>query len=161
MKEQFLHIISQKKEALFRICRAYATSHEDAKDLLQDVLLNIWNALDGFQHRSSIDTWMYRIALNVCMRARQKNSKYKDRYLTTEGQKLESLQVADVPAKQYHALYHCIYQLGESDRSVVLLYLEDLPYKEIAEITGLNENNIAVKMTRIKTKLFNCLKKDL
>ena len=139
------------------MCLAYTSSYEDAKDLFQEVLLNAWKAMGSFQNRSSINTWLYRITINVCLRAIQKINKRKSRFLNADEVALESLQISGPHQRSYPELYHCIKSLNEIERSIVMLFLEDMPYKEIAEITGLTANNIAVKMTRIKSKLFHCL----
>ena len=139
------------------MCLAYTSSYEDAKDLFQEVLLNAWKAIGSFQNKSSVNTWLYRITINVCLRANQQINKRKSRFLNADGLALESLQISEPHQKSYPELYHCIKSLNEIERSIVMLFLEDMPYKEIAEITGLSANNIAVKMTRIKCKLFHCL----
>ena len=157
MEELFLSTIKNNKGAIFRMCLAYTSSYEDAKDLFQEVLLNAWKAIGSFQNKSSVNTWLYRITINVCLRANQKINKRKSRFLNADGLALESLQISEPHQKSYPELYHCIKSLNEIERSIVMLFLEDMPYKEIAEITGLSANNIAVKMTRIKCKLFHCL----
>jgi len=158
-KRQFITLLEENKLLILRICRGYAIDHEDRKDLFQEVVINLWRSLPSFQGRSSISTWIYRIALNTCIRASLK-------YKTGNKEKivLESISFEEIedPAREsqneaYQQLYSCINTLPESDKSIVLLYLEDLPYADIALITGLIENHVAVKMKRIRVKLFDCL----
>lgn len=158
MKDLFIDSLEQNKEAIFRVCKAYADSQEDAKDLFQEVLISIWRALPSFQSRSSISTWIYRVTINVCLRAKQKNDRRRKLFLSAEALKLENVSFPVESSGQYSELYSCIKKLNDTDRSVVLLYLEDMSYKEIAAITGLSENHVAVKIMRIRKKLFQCLK---
>lgn len=158
MKDIFIDGLEQNKEAIFRVCKAYAVTHEDAKDLFQEVLINIWQALPSFQNRSSISTWMYRITINVCLRAKQKDDKRKKMFRSAEGMKIEHIHFSSQEDDRYSALYSCIKKLNDTDKSLVLLYLEDLSYKEISAITGLSDNHVAVKIMRIKKTLYQCLK---
>lgn len=159
MEQQlFIDILDKNKESIFRLCKAYTDSHEDAKDLFQEVLINVWKSLPSFQNRSAPGTWVYRIAVNVCLRAKEKDKRRKTIFGGDTAVKLEKVQISDAPKTQYQDLYTCIHRLNDTDKSLILLYLEDISYKEISAITGLTENNIAVKILRIKTKLFQCLK---
>ena len=112
---------------------------------------------------SSMSTWIYRIALNVCMR-------FKNKLENTNGKmvRLESIHFEPVESipdstqqEKYKALYGCIHRLNEKDQSIVILVLEELPYKEIAKITGLTDNYIAVRMKRIREVLSKCISSQL
>jgi RNA polymerase sigma-70 factor (ECF subfamily) len=156
----FLQTLETDKERIFRICRSYAQDHQEAQDLFQETVLQIWRSLPTFRGEAQVHTWAYRITLNVCLQARHKSKKAQQRTRT-----LDSIQFADLPdvppdpetEARLQALHACIQKLNESDRSLVLLYLEDLPYKDIAAVTGLTENHVAVKMKRIRERLFTCL----
>lgn len=160
-EEIFLEALDAYKDRLYRVCKAYASTENDAQDLFQDVVLQVWKALPGFKGQAALSTWMYRIALNVCLQATYKAAN-KAKHVRLEGIYLETVQHEEpnVALEQKHqALHHCIQHLNDSDRSVIVLFLEDLPYKEIAIITGLSENHVAVKVKRIKAKLLTCLTK--
>lgn len=161
MEERFTGILNNNKDAIYRICKAYATDEEHTRDLFQDVLLNIWRSLPGFKELSAVNTWVYRITLNVCMRAKHNADRHH------KPVHLDSITWDYLPASnddgnrhRYNELYACIYKLNEADKLLVLLFLEDLPYKDIAAVTGLSENHVAVKLKRIKAKLFNCLNEN-
>ncbi len=154
IETQFFELIENNKDRINRICSVYAKNSEDQKDLVQDVFLNIWKALPSFEQRSSIHTWVYRITLNVCMRS--KYEKLQRSKVNLDSIKIEYPSEEPKEAK-YEQLYQCIAQLAESDRSLIVLFLEDLPYKEIAQILGISENYVAVKIKRIKAQLLNCL----
>jgi len=153
-EQLFFELLENNKNRINRICSVYAKNREDQKDLVQDVLLNIWKALPGFEQRANINTWLYRITLNVCLRSKYERAQKNKVQLDS----ISIEAVADSPkSEKYEQLYHCIGQLGETDKSIIILFLEDLPYKEIAEIVGISENHVAVKIKRIKGKLMKCL----
>lgn len=156
-EQLFFELLENNKNRINRICSVYAKNREDQKDLVQDVLLNIWKALPRFEQRANINTWLYRITLNVCLR-----SKYE--HVRKHKVELDSISIepmADVPKNEkYEQLYHFIGQLEATDKSIIILFLEDLPYKEIAEIVGISENHVAVKIKRIKGKLMKCLTRE-
>ncbi len=159
MTEIFEQLLENNKEKIYRICKIYAVTPLEPQDLFQEVIFAIWKSISSFKGNSSIDTWIYRITLNVCLRSKQKFEKKNFKTV-----RLESVQFVpvDMPldrtqqAKQ-KALTSCISSLNETDKSIIILYLEELRYKEIAEITGMTENYIAVKMKRIKKTLLNCI----
>jgi RNA polymerase sigma factor (sigma-70 family) len=159
-ERHFLDTIEKNKHSILRICNVYATKYIEPNDLFQDVVYNIWKSYTSFENTSNINTWVYRITLNVCMRAKLKVSKKTDNHFT-----VDSIQFNQIPSEEsndsnherYESLRHCISNLKATDKSIVLLYLEDIAYTQIAEITGLTENHIAVKMKRIKKKLLECL----
>ena len=156
----FGKIIQNNTRRIWRICRAYAYNNEDQKDLYQDVALNIWKSLPSFRRNAAIDTWVFRICLNVCMKYSMKLKKAKQVFAD-----IDAIQIADIkdPQSEFEnlektkILYACISTLEWSDKSLILLFLEDLSYKTIAEVTGITENHVAVKLSRIKKKLFNCV----
>ena len=159
-ENQFLEVLEENKDRIYRLCSIYAPSSDDAKDLFQDVVLNIWKSLANFREDSDLNTWIYRIALNVCLRARSKTKKKQDIILKLDSVVFKKAEQYEPPdnSEQLEALKRCIRTLNDSDKSIILLHLEEMPYKKISEITGLTENHIAVKMKRIKAKLFTCIK---
>jgi RNA polymerase sigma factor (sigma-70 family) len=157
-EEIFEEVIENHKNRIGRICKVYAANPDTVKDLFQEVIFNIWKSIPGFNGDAALSTWIYRISLNVCLRHSLKLNR-KENTISIEDMQFEiSEKESDDNLKErYKILYQCIEQLNEVDKSIVLLFLEDLPYKEISEITGLSENHIAVKMGRIRKQLFNCL----
>lgn len=154
IEDWFLELVEDNKKRINQICSVYAKNEEDRRDLVQDVLINIWKSLPSFEHRANVNTWVYRITLNVCLRS--KYEKVRQKKVQLENVHFEP--IADVPKNEkYEHLYHCINQLNDADKAVIILFLEDLSYKEIAEIIGISENYVAVKIKRIKVQLFKCL----
>jgi RNA polymerase sigma-70 factor (ECF subfamily) len=159
VKPNFEQILKENKDKIYRICRIYAVSPIEPEDLFQEVIYQTWKAISTFEGKSSISTWIYRIALNVCLGTKKEIEKKNGKMV-----RLESIQfepASSVPDRsqqeKYKALHDCIYSLNEKDQSIVILSLEELPYKEIAKIIGLTENHIAVKMKRIRKVLLNCI----
>jgi len=138
---------------IIKICRAYTNSQEDFEDYYQEVCLQIWRSKDNFKEQSEWSTWIYRLSLNVCLTLLKKKKNNKQHqtsdYLPPELVE-DSRVFSDEPLNQ---LYDAIRQLSEIDRGVILLYLEEKTYQEIADIIGTNPNNIGVRIKRIKGRL--------
>ena len=133
------------------ICRAYARNEEELKDLIQEVTIQLWRSHKKFENRSKVSTWVYRVTLNVCLAMSKKNKR------TVESVSLDNVQVSEeideVEKEQIEMLYDAVRKLKEADRAIVLLYLENKSYKEIAEILGMTVTNVGVKVNRLKTQL--------
>jgi RNA polymerase sigma factor (sigma-70 family) len=160
LENTFLRGLEQNQQKLLRLCSVYARDADDKKDLFQEALINIWQALPTFQEKSSLSTWMFRITLNVCLRVQSKEEKNRNRFLKMDSIIIETTQAQETNSEdqeQLTKLKNCIQKLNDADRAVITLYLEELPYKEISEITGLTENHVAVMVKRIKEKLLNCI----
>jgi len=161
-KEQaFIKILEENQQRIQKICGMYTTTSEDCKDLVQEVILNIWKAYPSFEGKSAINTWIYRITLNVCLKKRFYRKK-EQTTISLEALKFEpKVPINTSNDERFIALKTCISQLDFSDRAIIILFLEDMAYKEIAEIIGISENYVAVKIKRIKAKLATCLKTKL
>ncbi len=163
LENTFLNALEEHQHKLLRICSVYAKDENDTKDLFQEVLVNIWKSMPSFNGNSNMGTWMYRITLNVCLRLKTKEIKKQKKLLRMDSRAINiyKTEVMDdgqnEQREQLAQLRKCIRKLNEADKAVITLYLEELPYKEISNITGLTENNIAVKIKRIKKKLLNCI----
>lgn len=138
---------------IIKICRAYTNSQEDFEDYYQEVCLQIWRTRNNFGGQSEWSTWVYRLALNVSL-TMLKKKKNNQQYFTSEFLPNEvAVNSQAFPDEALNQLYEAIKRLSEVDRGVVLLYLEEKSYIEIAEITGTNPNNIGVRIKRIKERL--------
>ncbi len=158
-KVTFEQVLEENKEKIYRICKIHAVSPIEPEDLFQEVTFQIWKALPGFEGRSGINTWVYRITLNVCIRAKNNFNKTNDKSVRFENIHFQPIAInpdKDLE-KKYKALQECINTLSKTNQAIVIFSLEDLAYKEIAKITGLTENHIAVKMKRIKKELLDCI----
>ena len=155
-QKKFKKFIEEHTGIITKICSVYTDGQEEFKDYYQEVTLQLWRSFDTFRGDAKISTWVYRIALNVCLsQVRKKKRKVK----TTT---LENIQVAtdneDKEKEEKVALlYRSVKQLKEAERALILLYLDDKSYKEIADILGLTVTNVGAKVNRIKTKLKNIM----
>ncbi|MFV0418173.1 MAG: RNA polymerase sigma factor [Dysgonomonas sp.] len=145
---QFLEMIRQNEGIIYKVASFYTDNSHPIGDLYQEVVLNLWKAFPSFRGESKYSTWIYRIALNTCVsfyRRSKRNVTYVD----------ISADIPEIPENndQIQELYKLINRLGKIERALVLLYLDDKPYKEISEITGLSVTNVATKLSRIKDKL--------
>lgn len=164
LETAFLNALDASKDKLFRICSSYSNDADDAKDLFQEVLINIWKALPKFKGNADISTWMYRITLNVSLRHRANLSRDKKRFAEFKGISIESITQDGIFHNEHQKLIFlrlCVRQLNDVDKALITLYLEELPYNEISAITGLKANTVAVKIIRIKKRLLNCINEKL
>jgi len=133
------------------LCRAYAKDDEDLKDLIQEVTLQLWRSHEKFEGRSQVSTWVYRVTLNVCLSQARKRKKDLPQYSLDNFDIGEEIDTTE--QEQIALLYKAIRQLKEADRAIVLLYLEEKSYKEMAEILGMTVTNVGVKVNRLKNQL--------
>lgn len=147
----FKEIYNTYSPKVHRLCLGYTGNAMEADDLLQEVFIKAWQNLDKFRGDSKISTWIYRIAVNTCLYhlRSQKNKKSVDIDKADIGKEEES----DDKEQQIQLLYKCISELSESDRLIITLLLEEVPYAEIATVTEISEGNLRVKIHRIKQQL--------
>jgi RNA polymerase sigma-70 factor (ECF subfamily) len=145
---------------VMQMCLGYMKGdNELAKDMAQDIFINIWKALDGFKQQSTYKTWIYRITVNTCLLHIRKNKNRETADMTNTLQHLP-MEPTDQKENQHQALYRAIGELPELDRLIIMLMLEELEYHEIAAITGISSVNLRVKIYRIKKKMRQLLNQE-
>lgn len=155
---EFEILYNTHKDKLFRLCLGFAKDRALAHDLFQEILIKIWNHLDSFRNESTISTWIYRVAYNTAITFSAKEQKKPDQTALPNGIDLaEAESNSQEQELQLQKLYKAINLLPETDRVIATLLLEDTPYKTIAEVTGISENYVAVKVNRIKSSLTKTL----
>lgn len=158
MSQQFTTIYQAHYDKVYRLCLGYVNGDQAlAKDLSQDVFIKVWEHLDEFKQRSSIGTWIYRITVNTCLLFIRKHKKGSFSLLENTEDNGNDIQEKKDHEIRLQQMYACIQQLKETERIIILLVLEGLPQKEIAEITGHSHQNIRVLVHRIKEKLTKCV----
>ncbi len=152
VRQRFEQILESNKRRLASIARSYASA-DDQEDLFQEMLLQIWKSLDSFEGRAALDTWIYRVALNTAITHKQKTLQRR-RHVEHHGDLPEPeavyAQNQTGPDRELQILEGFIRTLNKIDRAVFLLYLEDFSYRQMSEITGLTENHVGVRLSRIK-----------
>lgn len=154
MEKEFIRIINENQGIIHKVCSVYCDSEEDRRDLFQEILAQLWKSFPSFREESKFTTWMYRVALNTAITSFKKNKRQPDH----NGLSLDKVQLAHEeydPAtdEQMRQLHQAVARLSGIEKSIILLYLENKSYEEIAEITGITQNYVRVKMNRIKHKL--------
>ena len=151
MEQEFLAVIREYSRVVYKVCYLYTTPNATLNDLYQEVILNLWKAFPKFRGECKISTWIYRISLNTCISFLPKEKNTPEIVTLTQGaDRTEEQDETQIMLKQ---LYRMISRLGEVDKSIILLYLEEKSYDEISDITGLSLTNVATKINRIKDKL--------
>lgn len=138
---------------IIKICRAYSKSEEDFQDYYQEVCFQIWRTRENFKEDSEWSTWIYRLSLNVCLTLLKKDKKKRQHFVSDPLPAEASEEMQVFSDESLNQLYAAIRRLSEVDRAVILLYLEEKSYQEIADIMGTNPNNIGVRIKRIKERL--------
>ena len=151
---EFLELIDRHQGIIHKICRLYRDIKEDREDLFQEIVFQLWKSAPTFENRAKFSTWMYKVALSTAIAAYRKKSP-AIKYLPDLPERPEAPRETD---EQIVQLFDAVKQLNDSDKALIVLYLEDLSYKEIAEITGITENNVGVRLKRIKDKIQQLIK---
>jgi RNA polymerase sigma factor (sigma-70 family) len=158
-ENRFKEAIGSNKQRIYRLCCCYVSQEDERKDVYQEVLIYIWRSLDKFEGRSDISTWIYRITINTCLgylRSEKRRKRVFD-----DASRFDRVDIPDQSLDgdalqtetKVERLYDCIADLPAIDRTLVSLYLEDLSTGKMAEILGISEVNVRVKMHRIKKAL--------
>lgn len=158
MQKEIQHIIEAHQAKIFKTCLGYTGDVEVAKDLVQEVCINLWLGFDKFKKEAAISTWIYRITVNTCLMHKRKKKINTLALSTVQETKIVATKLFDDSENDVKLLQQFITELREKDRIIMILYLENLSYKAIAEVTGISMNYIGVKINRIKkvlTKKFN------
>jgi RNA polymerase sigma-70 factor, ECF subfamily len=151
-EQEFVAIISHHQGLIIKVARMYSKSPDEEKDLSQEIVLQLWRSFGSYKGDAKITTWMYRVAINTAISLFRKSKN------NINTQSLGDFNCPDTPMDyeiehQLASLYRLIKQLGEIEQAIVMMYLDDLSYKEIAENIGISEGNARVKMNRLKNTL--------
>jgi RNA polymerase sigma-70 factor (ECF subfamily) len=151
IEKTFIELVKQNERLIYKVCSMYISDEFPLSDLYQEVVYNLWKSFPKFRNECSQSTWMYRIALNTCITGIRKELR-RPQYVSILDFE-EQLMEQESMEENIKEMYRLIYQLKTLERAVILLYLEEKSYQEIADITGLTVNNVGVKLKRIKEKL--------
>ncbi|MDE7421116.1 MAG: sigma-70 family RNA polymerase sigma factor [Muribaculaceae bacterium] len=145
----FEQLVMEHKSTIYSVCYMFTETKLEADDLFQEVLISLWQGLDTFRGQSSLRSWVYRVSMNTCISYKRK------KHIRTVPLEFSADSMApDSPgSKQARMLHERISKLEPFDRAIVLLWLEDMPYDEIAAIVGISPKAVGVRLVRIKEKL--------
>ena len=151
-KEKFISVIKDNQNLIYKICYSYCSNAENRKDLQQEILIQLWNSFSKFDGRVKLSTWIYRIALNTAISFYRNDSKHSDKKVSIDASIISLSNFEYVPEQDENItmLYQFIEKLNEMDKALILLYLDDNKQKDIAEVLGISETNVATKISRIK-----------
>lgn len=157
-QDRFGELLEAHRRIVFRVANTYGFHAEDRADLAQEITAQLWRAFPAYDPERSFSTWMYRIALNVAI-SQVRSTAHRGRHSVPLDEALHDIaddNGADLEnEQQVRALHRFIAQLGKLDRALLLLYLEDQSYRQIAEILGISETNVATKLSRLKQRIRN------
>lgn len=152
-------IVNDNRRLLYKVCYMYATDNDHFQDLYQEILANIWEGLGSFRGDASVSTWLYRTAINTCVTFYRRHN--------THAADMRPLELADqlqaddgAHSAQLREMYRLISQLGKIDKAIILMWLDERSYDEIAEVTGFTRNNVATRLRRIKQRLVDSNARD-
>lgn len=156
---KFVALVAENRLKILKVCHVYAWNHEDQQDLYQDILIQIWRSLPQLKNSAYTNTWIYRIALNTAISFVRKHKSRRGKIVSHDHGMIQQLLDAKTTGEpeadpRLAALFQAIAKLDDMEKAVVTLFLEELSYEQIAEVTGMTLSNAGVTLHRAKKKLF-------
>jgi len=152
MERAFVIIVKQYERVIYKVCSFYVSDEFPIADLFQEVVCSLWIAFPKFRNECSLSTWIYRVALNTCITGVRKDIR-RVKATVPVAALAKLLPTPESMEWNIREMYRLIAQLKTLEKAVVLLYLEEKSYQEIADITGLTVSNVATKLKRSREKL--------
>lgn len=154
-EKEFEKIVREHKNTIYTVCFMFSKDNDEVNDLFQETLINLWQGFKTFRGDSSIRTWIWRVSLNTCISSERKKSKMQTVPLVPLSMDINLYEDTDDDSRQIQMLYNRINRLKPFDRAIILLWLDNLPYDEIAAIVGITVKNVSVRLVRIREELKN------
>lgn len=151
LKEDFERIVREHKSTIYTVCYMFSKDEDEVQDLFQEALINLWRGFGSFKGEAKVETWIWRVTLNTCITVERKKKRRGEKVSIEMASNL--FTDTDAASRQARMLHDRIHSLDLMDRAMVLLWLEDMSYEEIAAIVGISVKNVSVKLVRIKQKL--------
>ena len=143
-------MVREHKNTIYTVCFMFSKDSDEVNDLFQEVLINLWKGLESFEEKSKIDTWIWKVSFNTCIDQERKKKRHSSIPLSMG---IDLFNDKDDDTRQVKMLYDRIHRLKPFDRAIVLLWLENMSYEEIAAIVGITAKNVGVRLYRIKEEL--------
>lgn len=150
-ESKFTQIVMENKSTIYTVCYMFSQDKDEVDELFQQTLINMWNGFESFRGDSKVETWIWRVALNTCLSAERKKKSLGTKIPLNVD--IDLYNDVDADSLQVQVLRKRIGKLGLIDRSIVLMWLENMSYDEIGAILGMSANNVGVKLLRIKEQL--------
>ena len=148
---QFTKMVKEYRKTIYTVCYFYSKDSEEVNDLYQEILINLWKGFEKFRGESSLKTWIWRVSLNTCNnQERKKKSSVQTIPLSID---IDLYNDDDVQSKQIQMLYDRINRLDIFDRAIILLWLENMNYQDIADVVGISLSNVTTRLFRVKEQL--------
>ena len=148
---QFTKMVKEYRKTIYTVCYFFSKDTEEVNDLYQEILINLWKGFEKFRGESSLKTWIWRVSLNTCNNLeRKKKSSVQTIPLSID---IDLYNDDDVQSKQIQMLYDRINRLDVFDRAIILLWLENMNYQDIADVVGISLSNVTTRLFRIKEQL--------
>lgn len=159
LQQQFIKLLATQQKLIHGVCSLYYSSSEDRKDLFQEIVLQLWKSYPAFNHQSKISTWIYRVALNtVFSRIRREKARPPSEPISEKLWQIPQPEEQTALSEATRELYQSISQLSAVDKAIIMLYLDEHSYEEIATVLEMSKTNVSTRISRIKTKLEKLLK---
>jgi RNA polymerase sigma-70 factor (ECF subfamily) len=150
LEAEFAQIVKANRSTIYTVCYMFSKDPDEIGDLFQETLINLWRGFASFKGKSEVSTWIWRVSLNTCISSERKKKLRRTEPLSME---LNVFDSRDEDNRQIQMLHSRIHRLQPFDRAIVLLWLENLSYEEIASIVGISVKNVSVRLFRIKEEL--------
>ncbi|MBR5775301.1 MAG: sigma-70 family RNA polymerase sigma factor [Bacteroidaceae bacterium] len=148
---QFTRMVKEYRKTIYTVCYFFSKDTEEVNDLYQEILINLWRGFPNYRGESSLKTWIWRVSLNTCSnQERKKKSRIQTVPLSID---IDLYNDEDAGSKQIQMLYDRINRLDVFDRAIILLWLENMTYQDIADVVGISVSNVTTRLFRIKEQL--------
>ena len=148
---QFTRMVKEYRKTIYTVCYFFSKDTEEVNDLYQEILINLWRGFPNYRGESSLKTWIWRVSLNTCSnQERKKKSRIQTVPLSID---IDLYNDDDAGSRQIQMLYDRINRLDVFDRAIILLWLENMTYQDIADVVGISVSNVTTRLFRIKEQL--------
>ena len=148
---QFTRMVKEYRKTIYTVCYFFSKDTEEVNDLYQEILINLWKGFPNYRGESSLKTWIWRVSLNTCSnQERKKKSRIQTVPLSID---IDLYNDDDAGSRQIQMLYDRINRLDVFDRAIILLWLENMTYQDIADVVGISVSNVTTRLFRIKEQL--------
>lgn len=150
IESEFTKMVEENKKTIYTVCYFFSKDNDEVNDLYQEILINLWKGFEAFRGESNVKTWIWRISLNTCNTQERKKSRVQTVPLSVD---IDLYNDTDTKSKQVQMLYDRINRLDIFDRAIILLWLENMSYQDIAGVVGISLSGVTSRLFRIKEQL--------